>query len=324
MSGEYRRHNELHEGYLPEQRGRRHAGSDWQECTEVYHSTLWGPVCMHQRPARASAVPPALSDWDSHEHAKFAAQTFDGLRLTTYNGAHHECRTLHRQRPTSSPTYRTTARPFHRISDLDFHGPGLRSAAERGLLEPSIEDSSIRVAQNSEARVKDLEPKLLACDTRLKDTESQLAAKNFEVEALQKRNKSLEQELKQSIYTASVLATTYNENTHTLMESLKREREGRSKQAQQVEQLSASNSLRDQHASPFLMQGRGKALCSAAAAVSNGQSEVGIESRALLYQASQVFDLPPQKHVSHVVCHTQTQAFYLLPAVLHTRSLARA
>jgi hypothetical protein len=297
MSGVYI-HNQFydeHERY-PAQRSRGYEGSDVQEGAEIFQSQARGSVYMYHRPPRASAAAPPLSDWEPHE--QFAqhtwAQTWDDLRPTTYNGAYHDRRTFRRQRPTSSPTYRTTptSRPVFRTSDLDFHGPEAEKRSAAAFTSWRFEDSSIggsSIAHNAKARVRELEQNLLACHARLKDSELQLAAKNLEIDALEKRAKSLEKELKQSIYTSSVLATSYNENTHKLMESLKREREERESR-KQIEPLPDSNSLNDQwNASPSLAQGRGKALYSAAAAIPSGKSEVEIESRALLQQASQVF-----------------------------------
>jgi len=92
---------------------------------------------------------------------------------------------------------------------------------EDGEILSDPEDERVQ----TDRRVQELEMALQVCETKLKVSEESLSQKATELEAEKRRVYLLEQELKQSIYTSSILATTYNRKAEKMIETLEQERQ---------------------------------------------------------------------------------------------------
>ena len=102
------------------------------------------------------------------------------------------------------------------------YNPNQGSGEGRRLLEAS--DERVRTCN---AQIYELKKELQACEMKLQAAEESITLKNAELAAEKRRVYLLEQELKQSIYTASILATTYNKNAQKMIETMEQEREHR-------------------------------------------------------------------------------------------------
>lgn len=99
------------------------------------------------------------------------------------------------------------------------YNPQQRSEGGRSMR--GEQDERLRACNE---RVYELEMELEACEKKLQAAEESLTQKDAQLEAEKRRVYLLEQELKQSIYTSSILATTYNKNAQRMIETMEQER----------------------------------------------------------------------------------------------------